>query len=206
MTLNPVVVVIDDDCDVRNSVALLLESVSISVQTFEGAQPYLDAFNPDQPGCLIVDIRMPMISGLDLQHRLSQKPVHPPIIFMTGHGDVPMAVRAMKEGALEFIEKPFNPQDLLDSVNKAIALDQEKRLKQGQRLTTLELFSLLTDKEKQVFYAICDGRLNKQIASDLCISQSTVEVRRAKVMEKMKADSLSDLIRLSLLISEEVMV
>ena len=189
------VIVIDDDDDVRDSIQLLIESVGLNVETFSSAKDFLTDFNPKQTGCLIVDVRMPIISGLELQRKLNQQSIHPPIIIMSGHGDVPMAVRAMKEGAFEFLEKPFNPQSLLETVNQAILKDEEQRFSLKLKQQIRECYQSLTEKEKQVFKLICNGVLNKQIASQLNISQSTVEARRSKVMEKMQAENLSGLIR-----------
>jgi len=194
-TLEAKVIVIDDDDDVRDSIQLLIESVGLNVETFSSAKDFLTDFNPKQTGCLIVDVRMPIISGLELQRKLNQQSIHPPIIIMSGHGDVPMAVRAMKEGAFEFLEKPFNPQSLLETVNQAILKDEEQRFSLKLKQQIRECYQSLTEKEKQVFKLICNGVLNKQIASQLNISQSTVEARRSKVMEKMQAENLSDLIR-----------
>ena len=194
-TLEAKVIVIDDDDDVRDSIQLLIESVGLNVETFSSAKDFLTDFNPKQTGCLIVDVRMPIISGLELQRKLNQQSIHPPIIIMSGHGDVPMAVRAMKEGAFEFLEKPFNPQSLLETVNQAILKDEEQRFSLKLKQQIRECYQSLTEKEKQVFKLICNGVLNKQIASQLNISQSTVEARRSKVMEKMQAENLSGLIR-----------
>lgn len=190
------VFIVDDDADVRLSLKMLIESVGLAAETFESAQVYLDSFDPSRPGCLILDVRMKGMSGLTLQEHLSKKPLCPPIIIITGHGDVPMAVRAVKAGASEFLEKPFNEQHLLDSIHIAIEQDAEQR---GKALRLAEIqtrVDRLTDREKEVMELIVAGKLNKNIASDLNISQSTVEAHRSKVMDKMEARTLSDLMRM----------
>lgn len=190
------VFIVDDDADVRLSLKMLIESVGLAAETFESAQVYLDSFDPSRPGCLILDVRMKGMSGLTLQEHLSKKPLCPPIIIITGHGDVPMAVRAVKAGASEFLEKPFNEQHLLDSIHIAIEQDAEQR---GKALRLAEIqarVDRLTEREKEVMELIVAGKLNKNIASDLNISQSTVEAHRSKVMDKMEARTLSDLMRM----------
>jgi len=194
------VFIVDDDEQVRNALTLLMESVGLQAVSFASAQEYLDQFDAALPGCLILDVRMPGISGLDLQARLSAETIHPPIIIITGHGDVPMAVRAVTAGAIDFIEKPFNNQSMLDNVNRAIALDAKQR---GESLRICEIdsrYNELTPREKEVLQCVIDGKRNKMIAADMHISQSTVEAHRAKVMDKMQADSLSELMRMALLL------
>ena len=192
------VFVIDDDQQVRDALALLMESVGLRVKTFLSGQEFLDAFDSSQPGCIVLDVRMPGMSGLELQARLAAEKIHPPIIIITGHGDVPMAVDAMQAGAMDFIEKPFNDQRLLDSVHRAIDQDAAQR---GQATRIAEIRSMvetLTPREREVMSLITQGKRNKIIADELCVSQSTVEAHRAKVMEKMQAKSLSDLMRMVL--------
>jgi len=192
------VFIVDDDQQVRDALELLMESVGLNVATFESAQVFLDAFDPDIPGCVITDIRMPGISGLELQRKLKEQKLHPPVIIITGHGDIPMAVDAMQEGALDFIEKPFNDQRLLDSVHRAIEQDAGQRGQATQIAEIRERMNTLTKRETEVMNLITQGKRNKTIADELHVSQSTVEAHRAKVMEKMQANTLSDLMRMVL--------
>lgn len=192
------VFIVDDDQQVRDALELLMESVGLNVATFESAQVFLDAFDPDIPGCVITDIRMPGISGLELQRKLKEQKLHPPVIIITGHGDIPMAVDAMQEGALDFIEKPFNDQRLLDSVHRAIEQDAGQRGQATQIAEIRERMNTLTKRETEVLNLITQGKRNKTIADELHVSQSTVEAHRAKVMEKMQANTLSDLMRMVL--------
>lgn len=198
MSEAPTVFVVDDDKRITDAIALLMRSVGLNVERFDSALDYLEQFDQDKPGCLISDVRMPQMSGLDLQTRLNNFAIHPPILMMTGHGDVPMAVRAIQEGAIDFIEKPFNNQHLLDKVHKALEIDDKQR---GRALKVSEIqkkYNYLTDKEQQVFELINQGALNKKIAQEVCVSQSAVEARRAKIMEKMQADNLSELMRMAM--------
>jgi len=198
MTEDPTVFIVDDDDEVRSALALLMESIGMPVETFESAQAFLHQFNPLRSGCLVLDIRMKGMSGLDLQERLSKEAIHPPIIVITGHGDVPMAVRAVKAGAVDFIEKPFNDQFLLDSVHRAIEQDAQRRGKAMQLAEIENRLKQLTPREQEILNLVVSGKRNKTIAFDLDISQSTVEAHRSKVMEKMQARSLSDLMRMML--------
>jgi FixJ family two-component response regulator len=198
MPSEPTVFIVDDDAEVRAALKLLMQSVGLQVETFASAQEYLDRFDPERPGCLVLDIRMPGISGLELQERLSAEPLHPPIVMITGHGDVPMAVRAVQAGASDFIEKPFRDQVLLDSVHRAITQDAEGR-GEASRIADIEKrLARLTPREREVLELVMAGDRNKVIASRLGVSQSTVEAHRAKVMEKMEAKTLSDLMRMAL--------
>lgn len=194
------VFVIDDDQAVRDSLRWLLESVSLPVETFSSANEFLERYDPERPGCLLVDVRLPGISGLELHERLRQRGVEAPTIFMTGHGDVPMAVRAMKNGAVEFFEKPLADQSLLDSIWRALELDRRQRAQRA----AVDLVRLrarrLTAREVEVFRLVIKGLLNKQIALQLGVSSKTVEVHRARVMTKMEADSLADLVRMAALL------
>ena len=192
------VFVVDDDREVREALQLLFESVGLRVELFESGQAYLDGAVLSRPGCLVVDIRMPGMSGLELQARLAAERIHPPIIIITGHGDVPMAVRAVQAGAADFIEKPFNDQALLDSVHRAIERDAEQRGEASRLADIRDRFERLTPREREVLELVIAGKRNKVIAADLGVSQSTVEAHRAKVMEKMEAKSLSDLMRMML--------
>jgi len=203
MAADPTVFIVDDDQGVREAVSLLMESVGLPTETYPSAQAYLDAFDAARPGCLVLDVRMRGISGLDLQQRLAAEPLHPPIVIVTGHGDVPMAVRAVQAGAVDFIEKPFNDQVLLDAVHRALQRDAEVRGQALRRADILERLRRLTPREREILDLIVAGRRNKVIAANLGISQSTVEAHRAKVMEKLEARSLSDLMRMVLLAARE---
>jgi FixJ family two-component response regulator len=194
----PVVFVIDDDEEVRNGLKLLLESIGLSVVCYPSAKDYLQAFDPQQPGCLVTDIRMPGMSGLDLQEKLAKFPVHPPVIMITGHGDVPMAVRAVKAGAVDFIEKPFRDQILIDSVHRAIEMDAKQRGEASRISDIRERLGQLTPREREVLDLVVSGLRNKAISAQLGITLSTVEAHRSKVMEKLGADSLSHLMRMML--------
>lgn len=198
MTEDPSVFIVDDDEGVRSALALLMESVGMPVATFESAQVFLEQFDPLRSGCLVLDIRMKGMSGLDLQEHLSKEPIYPPIIIITGHGDVPMAVRAVKAGAIDFIEKPFNDQVLLDSIHRAIEQDAQRRGKAMQLAEIETRLERLTPREREILELVVSGKRNKTIATDLDISPSTVEAHRAKVMDKMQARSLSDLMRMML--------
>ena len=194
----PSVFIIDDEEPIRSALTLLMESVGLKAESFASAQEYLDQFDASKSGCIILDVRMPGIGGLDLQARLTAEKIHPPIIIITGHGDVPMAVRAVTAGAVDFIEKPFNNQSMLDSVHRAIELDAVQR-GESSRLQDIEAhYNSLTPREKEVLQYVIEGKRNKVIAFDMNISQSTVEAHRSKVMEKMTASTLSDLMRMAL--------
>ena len=194
----PTVFIVDDDQAVARSLRWLIEIVRLGVETFASAQAFLDNYDSSKPGCLVLDVRMPGISGLELQERLAARRINIPIIFITGHGDVQMAVRALQAGAFDFVEKPFNDQDLLDRVQKAIAFDAERRSKEAQRAQLQALFSSLTPREREVLDLVVEGMSNKAIANTLGLSAKTVEVHRAKVMEKMHARSISDLVKMAM--------
>ncbi|MCP4995536.1 MAG: response regulator transcription factor [Gammaproteobacteria bacterium] len=202
MTDDVTVFVVDDDQEVRDALQLLMESVGLQVETCDSAQGYLDSFDPQRAGCLILDIRMPGMSGLELQARLVAEQLHPPIIIITGHGDVPMAVRAVQAGAEDFIEKPFNDQALLDSVHRALERDAKQRGVAIKQAEIQERLDRLTPREQEVMHLVVAGKRNKIIAADLNVSQSTIEAHRAKVMEKTEASSLSDLMRMLLSLEE----
>ncbi len=204
MTAEPTVFVVDDDREVREAIELLMDSIGLAAASFGSAQEYLDQFDPARPGCLVLDVRMKGMSGLDLQQRLAQEPIHPPVIVITGHGDVPMAVRAVKAGAVDFIEKPFNDQTLLDAVHRALEKDGENRGEASRLASIQERLTRLTAREREILDQVVAGKRNKVIAADLSISQSTVEAHRAKVMEKMEARSLSDLMRMMLALHPSV--
>mgnify|MGYP001548023883 CR=1 FL=1 len=192
------VFIIDDDEEVRSAMVLLMESVGLNATSYISATEFLKEFDPKIPGCIVTDVRMPGMSGLDMQKKLNEIGAHPQIIIITGHGDIPMAVDAMREGALDFIEKPFNDQRLLDSVHRAIEKDAAERGIAMRLAEIQERVASLTRREKEVMELITQGKRNKIIADELCVSQSTVEAHRAKVMEKMQADSLSELMRMVL--------
>lgn len=200
--MEPSVFVIDDDQAVRDSLGLLLKSMGHRAKLFESAQAFLDQFDPDVTGCIVLDIRMPGMSGMELQQRLKALRCAAPIIFVTGHGDVPMAVEAMHQGAFDFIQKPFRDQELLDRINQALNWNAEHRSDEDRRRAVQERFTTLTPREREVMDCVVRGLANKVIAMDLDLSQRTVEIHRARVMEKMNARSLADLVRMSLLIGE----
>jgi len=200
MNNEPTVFIVDDDNEVRAAIGLLMDSVGLPNETFDSAWTYLARFDPARPGCLILDVRMRQMSGLELQQRLAEEPIHPPVIIITGHGDVPMAVRAVKNGAVDFIEKPFNDQALLDAVHRAIEIDAEQRGHALEVASVQERMERLTKREREVLDQIVAGKRNKVIAADLGISQSTVEAHRAKVMEKLEVRSLSELMRAMLML------
>ena len=203
MTDKPATVfIVDDDQEVRQALALLMESVGLQVETFESGNDFLQQFDPDRPGCMILDVRMPGMSGLELQARLAAEAIHPPVIIITGHGDVPMAVRAVQAGAVDFIEKPFNDQALLDSVHRALDLDARKRGRASRLAEIRARLQTLTPREQEVMKMVVAGKRNKVIALELSVSQSTVEAHRARVMEKMEARSLSDLMRMVLAVED----
>jgi FixJ family two-component response regulator len=193
----PTVLVIDDDPDVRASVGLLLRSLGIGVQLFASISDFLKSDPPEGPTCLVLDIRLPGQSGLDLQRELAGAKRKLPIIFITGHGDIPMSVQAMKGGAIEFLTKPFRDQDLLDAIQLGVARDRARL--DAERLTAdmRRRFETLTVREREVMAGVVAGRLNKQIAGDLGISEITVKVHRGQVMKKMKASSVPDLARMA---------
>jgi two-component system, LuxR family, response regulator FixJ len=192
----PTVVVVDDDDAVRTSLKLLLKSVGLPVESHPSAQEFLNRFDPERPGCLVLDIRMPGMSGLELQERLNEMHAIVPIVFITGHGDVPMAVEAMQHGAVDFIQKPFRDQDLIDRINQALEKDKGNRAALKERDAILARMEQLTPREREVLELVTHGKANKVIAGDLDVSQRTVEIHRARVMEKMGASSLAHLVRM----------
>jgi two-component system response regulator FixJ len=197
------VYVVDDDEAVRDSIQLLLQSVDYAVETFDSPLTFLKAAPAIQSGCLVLDVRMPAMSGLELQQRLKQNGVPIPVIFITGHGDVPMAVQAMQAGAFDFLQKPFRDQDLLDRIGEALAWDRN-RSRGGRRQDGIRAnLKLLSPREREVLDRVVQGQANKVIAADLELSQRTVEIHRARVMEKMQADSLADLVRMMLIVESD---
>jgi FixJ family two-component response regulator len=193
----PVVFVVDDDEAICRSLGLLIEDIGLKAQAFTSAQHFLSAYDPGQPGCLVLDVRMSGMSGLELQNRLNELGMRIPTIIMTGHGDVPMAVEAMKAGALDYVEKPFRDQVMLDSIQKAVALDRQVRDRERQHEDFRSRLDLLTQRERQIMEMLLLGKANKAIAYELGISQKTVDFHRANVLGKLGAGSVVELVRLA---------
>jgi len=194
---DPIIFVVDDDASVRKALQRLLVSAGLSVEAFASAQEFLAHPRQDGPSCLVLDVRLPGPSGLDLQAQLAAANLRLPIIFITGHGDVPMSVRAMKAGAIDFLPKPFNDQDLLNAIQLALERDRKAKQQQAELAEIQQRVDTLTPREREVFALVVTGLLNKQIAAELGASEKTIKVHRARVMEKMHADSLADLVRLA---------
>jgi FixJ family two-component response regulator len=192
-----IVFVVDDDPLVRDSIADLLRSAGFTVRTFESAGEFIRSPHPDVPGCLILDVELPDISGLDLQAELAKSGVEMPIVFLTGHGDIPMSVRAMKAGAVEFLTKPCGKQELFDAIEEALLRDGEARKQRSDNFELQQRLETLTPRERQVLALVVAGRLNKQIAGELGTTDLTIKVHRGRVMRKMGADSLADLVRIA---------
>jgi RNA polymerase sigma factor (sigma-70 family) len=190
------VYIVDDDDAMRESLTWLIESVGLNVETYASADEFLESYYPGRPGCVLLDVRMPGMSGLELQGHLQKQQVTVPVIMITGHGDVPMAVRAMKSGAIDFIEKPFNDEQLLESIRNALAIDDTRRDQQSFKAEVASRLAQLTPRESEVMDMVTAGKSNKEIANSLGVSAKTVEAHRAKVMEKMEAGSLAELVRL----------
>jgi RNA polymerase sigma factor (sigma-70 family) len=196
MTGAPIVFVVDDDPSVRSSLKFLLSTVGLQVESFDSADAFLHKKPPDAPSCLVLDVRLPGLSGLDFQRELAAKNIRIPIVFLTGHGDIPMSVRAMKAGAVEFLTKPFRDQDLLDAVRIALERDRARREQDKDVMILQRRFDSLTSREQEVISMVVSGMLNKQIADQLGTAESTVKVQRSRAIEKMHAESLLDLIRM----------
>ena len=195
---DPIIFVVDDDEAVRLSTEMLIRSMGLRVESFDSAAEFLEDFDPQQPGCVILDIRMPGMSGLELQEHLNKIKASIPIVFVTGHGDVPMAVKAMKAGAVDFIQKPFRDQELIDRVHAALDEDREKRQESAVRAEINARIKALTSREFEVMGLVVEGKPNKEVAFDLGLSPRTVEIHRARVMQKMRAGSLAALVRMAL--------
>src|SRR5499426_10549 len=188
--IDGVVFVVDDDAPLRESLKNLLRSVGLRVEAFASAQEFLRSPRPDVPGCLVLDVRLPGLSGLDLQQRMAEGDRDMPIIFITGHGDIPMTVQAMKAGAVEFLTKPFRDQDLLDAIQQALERDRKTREQRAEIEELHRRFDSLTSREREVMGLVVTGLLNKQIAGELGTSETTVKIHRRQMMDKMRADSL----------------
>jgi FixJ family two-component response regulator len=191
------VFVVEDDPSMRNALKNLLRSVGYEAQLFASAQEFLDADRPDLPSCLILDVRLPGLSGLELQRELSAANIHIPIIFITAHGDIPMSVRAMKAGAVEFLTKPFRDQDLLDAIHQSLMQDRVRVQKEGELRELQKRFDSLTSRERELLPLVVSGRSNKEIAAEIGTSEITVKVHRGHLMRKMQASSFADLLRMA---------
>ncbi len=194
----PTVFVVDDSEDIRELIVDLVKTVGLDAQSFETGYAFLEAYSPDLPGCVILDVRMPGTSGLDIQKQLQTHPVPPPVIILTGYGDIPMTVEAMRSGAFEFVEKPFRGQDLLDSIQKCISSDAENRDRHRGKAEIMSRLDSLTERERTVLEMVVDGLSNKEIARELDTSPRTVEVQRMRMMKKMEAPSIAGLVQIAL--------
>lgn len=192
-----VVHIVDDDASLREALGSLFRSVGLVSRSYGSAADFLRAELPDAPGCLVLDVRLPGLSGLDFQGQMGELGVRLPVVFMTGHGDIPMSVRGMKAGAVDFLTKPFRDQDMLDAVAAGIARDGQRRASEGDLKSVRDRFATLSPREREVMTLVTAGRLNKQVAGDLNLSEITVKIHRGSAMRKMEARSLADLVRMS---------
>ena len=193
---NGVVFVVDDDPSVRSSLKFLISTVGLQVETFESAETALQKLSPEAPSCLVLDVRLRGLSGLDLQGELAARNCQVPIVFITGHGDIPMTVRAMKAGAVEFLTKPFRDQELLDAVRIALERDRARRQRESERTELQQRFDSLTSREREVISLVVAGKLNKEIAHQLGAAENTIKVHRSRAVEKMHAQSVAELVRM----------
>lgn len=203
MTNEPTVFIVDDDDAVRRFLTGLIRSIDLKVEAYASAKDFLDAYEPGRPGCLLLDVRMPGMSGLELQRELSERSIELQVVILTGHGNVPVAVQAMKAGAVDFIEKPFNNELLLDRIQRAVAQSLRSDSEREKHDETLRRLDTLTPRERQVFDLVVNGETNKSIAHRLTISEKTVEIHRANVMRKMRARSLASLVHMAVSLRED---
>ena len=194
---NAIIHVVDDDASLRDALARLFRSVGLESQPYGSAQAFLDAGRPDIPGCLVLDVRLPGVSGLDFQGQLRNLGIKIPIVFMTGHGDIPMSVQGMKAGAVDFLPKPFRDQDMLDAVMTGIERDRDRRAGESETRQLRDRYATLSPRERQVMALVTEGKLNKQVAGDLLLSEITVKIHRRSAMRKMGARTLADLVKMS---------
>jgi len=197
-----VIHVVDDDQAVRKSLLMLMESVGLEARAYASAPEFLEKLDRSRPGCIVLDVRMPEMNGLELQRRLTAQNVHLPIIFLSAHGDIPMAVETMRAGAIDFLQKPFRDQDLLDRIQAALERDAEERARRANHDEIRDRLKSLTEREKQVMEKVVDGAPNKAVAADLGVSERTVEIHRSRVMQKMEAESLAHLVKMVLLVRQ----
>lgn len=193
----PIVFVIDDDISVRESLSSLFRSVGLQVKSFASASEFLQSRLPDGPSCMVLDVRLPGLSGLDFQAELAKANIQIPIVFITGHGDIPMTVRAMKAGAVEFLPKPFRDQDMLDAVQTGLEHDRDRRKRSGDSTKLMAKFESLTPREREIMALVTAGLMNKQIANEIGVSEVTVKLHRGNAMRKMAAKSLAELVRMA---------